>query len=109
MVPHTTYAHILVTIQAFGGTLFVAMVTGLVFAKFSRPTARVMWSKNVVIIERGGKRLLQFRLANARANQIVEAQLRVAMARTELPPDAERLRRFHDRAVQRDPNTIFGL
>jgi inward rectifier potassium channel len=109
MVPHTIYAHILVTIQAFGGTLFVALVTGLVFAKFSRPTARVMWSKNVVIIERGGKRLLQFRLANARANQIVEAQLRVAMARTEHTPDGERMRRFHDLVLQRDRNVIFVL
>jgi inward rectifier potassium channel len=109
MVPKTTYAHILVTIQAFGGTLFVALVTGLVFAKFSRPTARVMWSKNVVIIERGGKRLLQFRLANARANQIVEAQLRVAMARTEFSPDGERMRRFHDLVLQRDRNVIFVL
>jgi inward rectifier potassium channel len=109
MVPHTIYAHILVTVQAFGGTLFVALVTGLVFAKFSRPTARVMWSKNAVIIERGGKRLLQFRLANARANQIVEAQLRVAMARTEFSPDGERMRRFHDLVLQRDRNVIFVL
>jgi inward rectifier potassium channel len=109
MVPHTTYAHILVTVQAFAGTLFVALVTGLVFAKFSRPTARVMWSKNIVIIERGGKRLLQFRLANARANQIVEAQVRVALARTEFSPDGERMRRFHDLVLQRDRNVIFVL
>jgi inward rectifier potassium channel len=109
MAPKTTYAHILVTFQAFSGTLFVALVTGLVFAKFSRPTARVMWSKNVVFIERGGKRLLQFRLANARANQIVEAQMRVAMARTEFSPDGERMRRFHDLVLQRDRNVIFVL
>ncbi|MGZ3427786.1 MAG: ion channel [Polyangia bacterium] len=109
MSPRTTYANILVTFQAFSGTLFVAMLTGLVFSKFSRPTARVMWSKNVVIIDRGGKRLLQFRMANERANQIVEAQLRVAMARTEFSPDGERMRRFHDLKLQRDRNVIFVL
>jgi inward rectifier potassium channel len=109
MAPATTWAHVLVTFQAFGGTLFVAIVTGLVFAKFSRPTARVMWSKNVVLIERNGKRLLQFRMANERANQIVEAQLRVAMARNELAPDGERMRRFHDLKLQRDRNVIFVL
>src|SRR3954469_5439583 len=109
MVPKTTYAHILVTLQAFGGTLFVALVTGLVFAKFSRPTARVMWSKNVVLIERNGKRLLQFRMANERANQIVEAQLRVALARIEVAPDGERMRRFHDLKLARDRNVIFVL
>ena len=109
MAPKTTYAHVLVTFQAFGGTLFVAIVTGLVFAKFSRPTARVMWSKNVVLIERNGKRQLQFRMANERANQIVEAQLRVAVARNEIAPDGERMRRFHDLVLQRDRNVIFVL
>ena len=109
MAPKTTYAHILVTFQAFSGTLFVALVTGLVFAKFSRPTARVMWSKNVVLIERNGKRQLQFRMANERANQIVEAQLRVAVARNEIAPDGERMRRFYDLALQRDRNVIFVL
>lgn len=109
MAPRTGYAHVLVTLQAFGGTLFVALVTGLVFAKFSRPTARVMWSKNVVLLERGGKRLLQFRMANERANQIVEAQLRVALARNETTPDGERMRRFYDLALQRDRNVIFVL
>ena len=109
MAPKTTYAHVLVTFQAFGGRLFVALVTGLVFAKFSRPTARVMWSKNVVLIERHGKRQLQFRMANERANQIVEAQLRVAVARNETAPDGERMRRFHDLVLQRDRNVIFVL
>ncbi|HEY2747812.1 MAG TPA: ion channel [Polyangia bacterium] len=109
MTPKTSYAHVLVTFQAFAGTLFVAVVTGLVFAKFSRPTARVMWSRNVVLIERGGKRLLQFRMANERANQIVEAQLRVAIAYNEVAPDGERMRRFHDLKLQRDRNVIFVL
>jgi inward rectifier potassium channel len=109
MAPRTSYAHALVTVQAFLGTLFVALVTGLLFAKFSRPTARVMWSQKAIIIERGGKRLLQFRMANERANQIVEAQLRLALARNEFSPDGERMRRFHDLKLQRDRNVIFVL
>ena len=68
-----------------------------------------MWSKKVVLIERDGKRLLQFRMANERANQIVEAQLRVAVARNEVAPDGERMRRFHDLVLQRDRNVIFVL
>lgn len=109
MVPHTTYAHCIVMTQAFAGTLFLAVVTGLVFAKFARPTARVMWSRKVIIIERDGKRQLQFRMANARANQIVEAQLRVAFAFTEITSDGERLRRFFDLRLQRDRNILFAL
>jgi len=109
MAPKTTYANVLVTIEAFSGTLFVALLTGLVFAKFSRPTARVMWSNKAVIVERDGKRQLQFRMANERANQIVEAQLRIALARTETAPDGERMRRFQDLALVRDRNVIFVL
>ena len=45
MAPRTPYAHVLVTLQAFSGTLFLAVVTGLVFSKFARPTARVLWSR----------------------------------------------------------------
>jgi inward rectifier potassium channel len=109
MVPHTLYAHVLVMTQAFAGTLFLAVVTGLVFSKFARPTARVLWSQNVTIIMRDGKRQLQFRMANARANQIVEAQLRVAFASTEVTSDGERLRRFADVKLQRDRNILFAL
>ncbi len=109
MVPHTTYAHCIVMTQAFAGTLFLAVVTGLVFAKFARPTARVLWSQKVVIIERDGKKQLQFRMANERANQIVEAQLRVAFAFTDVTSDGERLRRFQDLRLQRDRNILFAL
>jgi inward rectifier potassium channel len=109
MAPKTDYAHWLVVIEAFLGTLFVALLTGLVFAKFSRPTARVLWSKHVVIFERGGKRQLMFRMANARANQIVEAQLRVVLARNEVSEDGERMRRFHDLTLMRERTVLFIL
>src|SRR5256885_6916841 len=109
MAPKTTYANVLVAVQAFLGTLFVAVTTGLVFAKFSRPTARVMWSKNVIIVERDGKKMLMFRMANERANQIVEATLRAAVARTEVSSDGERLRRFQDITLERNSNIVFVL
>ncbi|MDB4969932.1 MAG: Kef-type transport system protein [Myxococcales bacterium] len=109
MAPRTTYANVLVAIQAFLGTLFLAVTTGLVFAKFSRPTARVMWSSKAIIVERDGKKLLMFRMANERANQIVEATLRAAVARTEVTSDGERMRRFQDLTLERDRNIVFVL
>jgi inward rectifier potassium channel len=109
MAPRSTYANVLVAVQAFLGTVFIAVTTGLVFAKFSRPTARVMWSKNAIIVERDGKRVLMFRMANERANQIVEATLRAAVARTEVTTDGERMRRFQDLTLERDRNILFVL
>jgi inward rectifier potassium channel len=109
MAPRTTWAHLLVTTQAFSGTLFLAVVTGLIYSKFARPTARVLWSKNVVLVERDGVRQLMFRMANERANQIVDAQLRLVLARTELTADGERMRRFYDLPLVRDRNVLFQL
>jgi inward rectifier potassium channel len=109
MSPRTTYAHLLVTVEAFAGTLFVAMVTGLVFSKFSRPTSRVMWSERAVITLRDGVPSLMFRVANIRANQIVEARLRVALARDEVTREGERVRRFYDLPLVRERNVMFVL
>jgi inward rectifier potassium channel len=109
MAPRTTWAHLLVTMQAFSGTLFLAVVTGLIYSKFARPTARVLWSKNVILLERDGVRQLMFRMANERANQIVDAQLRLVLARTEITGDGERMRRFYDLELVRDRNVLFQL
>jgi inward rectifier potassium channel len=109
MAPRTTWANLLVTMQAFAGTIFLAVVTGLIYSKFARPTARVLWSKNVVILERDGVRQLMFRMANERANQIVDAQLRLVLARTEITADGERMRRFYDLPLIRDRNVLFQL
>jgi inward rectifier potassium channel len=109
MSPRTPYAHTLVTLQAFSGTLFLAVVTGLVFSKFSRPTARVLWSRHVIFIERNGQPQLLFRMANQRANQIVEANLRVVVGRNESTADGEQLRRFYDLELVRHSNVFFAL
>jgi inward rectifier potassium channel len=109
MSPRTGYAHLLVTTEAFAGTLFVAVVTGLVFSKFSRPTSRVMWSDKALIGMRDGVRSLVLRVANVRANQIVEAQVRVALARDEETVEGERVRRFYDLKLVRERNVMFVL
>jgi inward rectifier potassium channel len=109
MSPATTYAHLLVTAEAFAGTLFAAVVTGLVFSKFSRPTSRVMWSDKAIITVRDGIPSLIIRVANVRANQIVEAQVRVALARNEKTKEGEPVRRFYDLSLVRDRNVMFVL
>jgi inward rectifier potassium channel len=109
LVPHTVFANFMVTAEAFLGLLALAMITGLLFSKFSKPTARVLWSQVAVISEREGVRSLMFRMANERGNQIVEAQLRVVLARNETTKEGEAVRRFHDLALVRERNAIFAL
>jgi inward rectifier potassium channel len=109
MTPHSMLANVLVTIEALIGLLSLAMVTGLLFAKFSKPTARVLWSRVAAVSQRDGVPSLMLRMANERGNQIVEAQLRLVMARNEQTKEGERVRRFYDLPLVRDRNAIFAL
>ncbi|HXJ19863.1 MAG TPA: ion channel [Polyangia bacterium] len=83
MYPESTPANVLMVVESIVGLLLTALSTGLVFAKFSRSTARMLFSRNAVISPLNGAPTLMFRLGNQRDNQIVDAQLRVVMIRTE--------------------------
>ena len=107
MVPSSVVANVLVTFEALIGLIGLAVVTGLVFAKFSRPTARVRFSKLAVVSPRDGVPSLMFRMANLRANRIVDAEARVVFARQEQTLEGEWMRRFHDLKLQRDRNSLF--
>src|ERR1700677_131247 len=75
--PITLTANILMSIEALIGLMGLALMTGLIFAKFSRPTARVRFSRNAVVSVRDGVLSLMFRMANIRSSQIVEAYVHV--------------------------------
>ena len=107
MSPDTIIANIMVSVEALIGLIGLAMVTGLVFAKFSRPTARVRFSRVGIVSNRDGIPSLQFRMANMRANRIVDVSARVVFARQERTLEGEEMRRFYDLKLQRDRNSIF--
>jgi inward rectifier potassium channel len=108
LVPKGILANILMTAEALSGLLAFALVTGLVFSKFSRPTARVRFSRHAVISVRDAVPSLMFRMANVRENQIVEAQAHVVFARQEKTLEGEEVRRFYDLELARDRNAIFA-
>jgi len=108
MAPVSYLANLLASSEALTGLLTFALVTGLVFSKFSRPTARVRFTRNAVISVRDGVPSLMFRMANVRANQIVEAQIHVVLARQERTLEGEEVRRFYDLDLTRYRNAIFN-
>ncbi len=83
MYPQSGAANALVAVESATSLLLVALATGLVFAKFSRPNARLLFSREATISPMNGIPTLSFRISNLRANRIVEAQIRVAIVRTE--------------------------
>ncbi|PMB24517.1 ATP-sensitive inward rectifier potassium channel 10, partial [Fischerella thermalis CCMEE 5319] len=109
MFPKTTYANIIVTIEAMMGLVGIAVLTGLAFARFSRPTARVIFSRVAVIAPHNGIPTLMFRAANKRRNQILEAQLRVYLMRDEVTTEGQFIRRFHELNLLRNQTPSFTL
>lgn len=109
MFPQSTLAHLLVTVEAMLGILYSAVATGLVFAKFSRPRARVLFSKQAVISARNGVPTFMFRVANERANHIVQATLVVSIIRNEVTQEGERIRRVIDLPLVRSTSPAFLL
>lgn len=109
MYPRTFFANVVVTFEALIGLLGVAVGTGLAFARFSRPTARVLFTRVVVIAPHDGVPTLMFRTANQRRNQILEAQLRVRLVRDEVTQEGHFMRRFHDLKLVRSQNPVFSL
>jgi inward rectifier potassium channel len=109
MAPRGIAANLLVTLEALIGLLGLALVTGLVFAKFSRPTARVIFSRNVVITRFDGVPSLLVRMANERGNQIAEAEAHLVLLRTERTPEGEDVRRAHDLRLRRSHSAFFAF
>jgi inward rectifier potassium channel len=109
MVPLTVSANILATFECLLGLVGFAMIAGLMFAKFARPTAGVAFSKNVLINFFEGKSALMLRMANEGGSQIVEAQLRLILLRREITAEGEEVRRLHDLQLMRSSNAFFAL
>lgn len=109
MTPDSVFTNVMVSLEALFGLVGLAMMTGMMFAKFSRPTARVRFSRVAVVSRRDGLTSLMFRMANLRANRIVEAEVHVVFARIERTPEGEELRRFYDLATTRNRSALFAL
>jgi len=109
MAPTGWFAEAVVTFESFIGVAFTAVITGVFFGKFSTPSAKVLFSRVAVISDEEGMPTLMFRAANARTTAIVEANVRVAIARDEVLPNGERVRRIHDLALRRSTSPMFAL
>ncbi len=109
LVPTGLAANILVSAEALCGLLGFSVGTGFIFARLSRPSARVLFSKIAVVSVRDGVPSLMFRMANERANQIVDVKLRAVVARSERTAEGEQVRRFHELKLARDWAALFSL
>jgi inward rectifier potassium channel len=109
MAPGSRLGNIIVAVEALVGMVSVALMTGMTFAKFARPTAKVLFSSKMVIQPRDGVPHLVFRMANWRHNQVVEAQIRMIILLTHVTAEGDSLRQPTEIKLVRDRNAMFGL
>jgi len=102
MFPQSPAANVLVVAESITSLLLTALSTGLVFAKFSRSTARIVFTREVVIAPMNGVPTLMIRMGNQRGNQIVDAQIRVVVTRTERTTENANFYRMYDLKLTRE-------
>jgi inward rectifier potassium channel len=107
--PRTTAANLLATAEMITGGMALALMTGLVFGKFARPTARVLFARYAVIRRWEGVPSFMFRMANARSSQIVEAHVSVMLVRTQRTAEGDEVRRLSDLRLLRSQHALFAL
>lgn len=107
--PRSSYVNTIVIIEAFAGILNVALITGAVFSRFSRPTARVLFSDVAVVTAFDGAPMLMFRAANQRGNQILDANITVNFAWQQTTREGLIMRRFQELHLVRARSSLFAL
>jgi len=109
MHPQTDYGHLIATVEIFTGMSFLAVMTGLIFARFSRPRARFVFADTAVITRHEGRQALMIRTANARHNTISRANARLWLIRAERSKEGDQLRRFYELKLDRSEHPMFVL
>lgn len=108
IVPVGIAANIVVAIESLAGLLGFALATGLLFARFSRPTANIIFSEWAVIAPYRGVTAFEFRITNGRSNQLIEVEAKVIFSRFE-QVDGVSLRRFYPLKLEREKVAFFPL
>jgi inward rectifier potassium channel len=109
MYPESFAANTLVSVEALLGLLWTPLIAGLAFAKFSKPRARILFSKHAVISLRDGVPTLMVRVANERRNAVAEATMRLAILKSERTAEGEFVRRIIDLPMVRSQTPAFVL
>ena len=109
MHPQTHYGHFIATVELFTGIFSMSLMTGLIFARFSRPNARLLFANNPVISSHEGLPTLMVRFANERHNIIGNANARLWMFKNVVTAEGHRIRRFDELPLLRNESPALAL
>lgn len=107
--PANTFGNIVSVVEMFIGMLSMALMTGLIFSKFSLPKDQIVFTNKALLTTLNGERTLMFRLANARSNRIMNAQIDFTMLKDEVTKEGIELRRFEELKLRKSKTPFFSL
>jgi inward rectifier potassium channel len=109
MHPQTHYGHFIAAVELFTGIFSMSLMTGLIFARFSRPSARLLFADNPVISNHEGDQTLMIRLANERHNVISNATARLWLFKNVVSKEGQSFRRFYELPLLRNESPALAL
>ncbi len=109
MHPQTHYGHFIATVELFTGIFSMSLMTGLIFARFSRPNARLLFADHPVISSHDGKPTFMVRFANERHNIIGNATARLWLLKNVVSMEGRPLRRFYELPLVRNEHPALAL
>ena len=109
MHPQTHYGHFVAAVELFTGIFSMSLMTGLIFARFARPNARLLFADHPVISSHDGKTTLMIRFANERHNIIGNASARLWLLKNEMSLEGQSFRRFYELRLVRNEHPALAL
>lgn len=109
MHPATTYGHQIAALEILVGVAFTAILTGLIFVRFSRPQAKIVYADNLVVTPFNGCRTLMIRIGNGRTNILSDANVRLSVLMREVTHEGQTFRRVYELDLLRSHNPVFAL
>lgn len=107
--PEGEFLNWVVVFQSAFSLISIAAITGIVFAKISKPHAKIMFSDKIIISSFNNQKCLSLRIANIRGNNIVEAKVRLSILANEVTTEGYKLRRVKDLELTRKQTPFFRL
>jgi inward rectifier potassium channel len=109
IAPVSYGANITAAFESLVGLMSLALATGLLYGRFARPIAKIIFSRHAVIAPYENISGFMFRVANQRTNQLIEVEATLNMSRLETTSDGRKTRRFHELPLERDRVNFFHL
>jgi inward rectifier potassium channel len=109
MHPQTHYGHFIAAVELFTGIFSMSLMTGLIFARFSRPSPRLLFADNPVISNHEGKQTLMLRFANERHDVIGNATAKLWLLKNVVSREGRSSRRFYELPLVRGEHPALAL